>query len=64
MSLAAELIDRGRLEVKLGEYCIGTATMLSDPGILATTQDYRRQSGSRMIPLGKSDIRAKVPTAD
>ena len=64
MSTANELIDRGRFEIKLGDYGVGTAQSLSDPTILARTQDYRRMSGSRMYPLGKSDIRSKIPTAD
>ncbi|MEM8667565.1 MAG: hypothetical protein AAGG48_08630 [Planctomycetota bacterium] len=63
MSTAAELIDRGRFEIKLGEYGVGPATALSDPTILSRTQDYRRLTGSRMVPLGKSDIRRKVPNA-
>ena len=64
MSTATELFDRGRFEIKLGDYGVGNAHALSDPGILAKTQDYRRMAGSRMMPLGKSDIRSKIPTAD
>ncbi len=64
MTTASELLDRGRFEIKLGDYGVGTAQALFDPSILARTQDYRRQTGSRMMPLGKSDIRAKIPTAD
>ena len=64
MTPATELLDRHRFEIKMGDYGVGTAQALADPSILAKTQDYRRQTGSRMMPLGKSDIRAKVPTAD
>lgn len=64
MSSVTELLDRQRFEIKLGDYGVGTAGALGDHTILARTQDYRRQTGSRMIPLGKSDIRAKIPTAD
>lgn len=64
MTPVTELLDRQRFEIKLGDYGVGTAQALSDQNILARTQDYRRQTGSRMMPLGKSDIRAKVPTAD
>lgn len=63
MSTAAELIDRGRFEIKLGDYGVGSATALADPTILSRTQDYRRLTGSRMIPLGKSDIRRKIPNS-
>jgi ATP-dependent DNA ligase len=64
MSTETALLDRQRFEIKLGDYGVGAATMLSDPQILAATQDYRRMIGSRMMPLGKSDIRSKIPTAD
>lgn len=64
MTTATELFDRGRFEIKLGDYGVGSAQSLADPNILAKTQDYRRLTGSRMYPLGKSDIRSKIPTAD
>ncbi len=64
MSTATELLDRQRFEIKLEDYGVGTAQALSDPNVLAQTQDYRRQSGSRMVPLGKSDIRGKIPASD
>ncbi len=64
MSTETALLDRQRFEIKLGDYGVGAATMLSDPQILAATQDYRRLTGSRMMPVGKSDIRTKIPTAD
>ena len=64
MSTASDLLDRQRFEIKLGDYGVGTAQSLADANILAKTQDYRRQTGSRMIPLGKSDIRGKIPTSD
>jgi hypothetical protein len=64
MTPVTELLDRQRFEIKLGDYGVGTAQALNDQNILARTQDYRRQTGSRMMPLGKSDIREKVPAAD
>ncbi len=63
MSTVTELINRSRFEIKLGGYGVGSATSLSDPTILSRTQDYRRTTGSRMIPLGQSDIRRKIPNA-
>ena len=63
MSTATELIDHSRFEIKLGDYGVGSATALADPTILSRTQDYRRLTGSRMIPLGKSDIRRKIPNS-
>ncbi|MEL6105608.1 MAG: hypothetical protein AAFU85_06215 [Planctomycetota bacterium] len=64
MSTATQLVDQQRLEIKLGEYGVGDAMMLSDPSILAATQDYRRLIGSRMFPLSGSDIQSKVPAAE
>ena len=64
MSTVSELLDRQRFEIKLGDYGVGTAQSLADANILAQTQDYRRQTGSRMIPLGKADIRSKIPASD
>lgn len=58
------LLDRSRFEIKLGNYAVGPATACNDPTALAVTQDYRRGAASRMIPLGKEDIRAKIPKGD
>ncbi len=58
------LLDRSRLEFKLGDYRVGPATALSDPMILARVQEYRRLSGARMMPLDRDDIRRKIPKAD
>ncbi len=57
------VLDRSRFEVKLGEYAVGPATALSDATALTSAQDYRRGS-SRMMPVGKEDIAAKVPSAE
>ena len=64
MTTTSDLIDLGRVEIKLGEYAVGTSQVLTDPNILAAAQNYRRQAGSRMMPVGKADIRSKIPTAD
>ena len=64
MSTELALIDLARFDIKLGDYKVGPASALADPGILAVAQDYRRMAGSRMMPLGKADIRSRIPTAD
>ena len=64
MSKLAETIDLARLDIKLGDYRVGGATTISDPQILSAAQGYRRQAGSRMMPIGRADIKRKVPTAD
>ena len=58
------VLDHSRFEIKLGSYAVGSANQLSDTRYLAAAQDYRRAAGSRMMPLGKEDIAAKIPTAD
>jgi ATP dependent DNA ligase C terminal region/ATP dependent DNA ligase domain len=64
MSTAVKLVDRGRLEIKLGSFAVGAATMLSDPAILPMVQDYRRRISGQMIPLDKAGIRERIPTAE
>jgi ATP dependent DNA ligase C terminal region/ATP dependent DNA ligase domain len=58
------LLQRSRLDIKLGEYAIGTSVALNDPMILSRTQEYRRQAASRMAPLEVADIRKRLPAAD
>jgi hypothetical protein len=58
------LLDKSRLEIKLGPYSVAPATALSDYTLLPRVQDYRRQTGSRMYPLEKSEIAKKIPTAE
>jgi hypothetical protein len=58
------LLDRSRFEIKLGDYAVGPATACNDATALAVTQDYRRGAASRMIPIGKEDIRSKIPKGD
>lgn len=58
-----KLIDKARMELKLGSYSVGTATMLADPGILPQVQDYRRRLSAQMIPLDRPGIRERIPAA-
>ncbi len=58
------LLDRARMELKLGSYAIGTATMLADPSLLPQVQEYRRRISGLMIPLDRPAIREKIPTAN
>jgi hypothetical protein len=61
---ASSLLDKSRLEFKLGEYRVGPATALTDPLLLSRVQEYRRLTSGRMYPLDKEDIRKKLPRAD
>jgi hypothetical protein len=57
------LLDRSRIEIKLGRYGTAPAAALADPLLLARVQDYRRQSAGRMVPLDQKGLREKVPAS-
>ncbi len=61
---ATQLLDLGRFEIKLGSYAVGPATAVNNAMATAIAQDYRRGTASRMIPLGKEDIRSRIPSSD
>lgn len=54
------LLDPAKLEIKLGAYRSGTATALSDQGILNRVQEYRRLAGNRMIALDRRDLKKRL----
>jgi hypothetical protein len=58
------LLNRARLEIKLGEYATGGATALADPLLVNTAQDYRRLTAQRMIPLEPDEIIKRFPSGD
>jgi hypothetical protein len=58
------LLDRARLDIRLGEYATGSATALSDPRVLPRVQEYRRLLGARMVPLDSADIKQRLATSD
>jgi hypothetical protein len=60
----SRLLDRSRIEIKLGDYGVAPATAVSDPSILPRVQDYRRRSSGRMQPLDRDDIPLKMPAAE
>jgi hypothetical protein len=62
--IAVPLMERSRLEIKLGDYGVGSAAALTDPGLLPRVQEYRRRSGARMVPLDRTEIKSKIPTAE
>ncbi|MDP1561918.1 MAG: hypothetical protein Q8M16_11115, partial [Pirellulaceae bacterium] len=61
---AARLVDPQDLEIKLGQYRVGTAMYLTDPTLLSLVQDYKRQVSGRMVPLDRSELEKKVPPAE
>ncbi|MEQ8789700.1 MAG: hypothetical protein RIC55_25625 [Pirellulaceae bacterium] len=60
----SDLLDKGRVEIKLGEYGTAPATALSDGSLLPRVQEYRRLSGSRMVPLDAEEIVKRIPKAE
>jgi hypothetical protein len=61
---AALLLDKSRVEIRLGGYGAAPATALADPGLLPRVQEYRRRASSRMLPLDRDDIGRKIPAAE
>jgi hypothetical protein len=59
-----KLLDKGRLEVKLGEFAVAPATALGDPLLLGRVQDYRRMTQARMMPLDAGDVKQRLPKTD
>jgi len=59
------LLDRSRIEIKLGSFGVGYATTaLSDVGVHHRVQEYRRLTGSRMFALDRADLRSRLPQAE
>jgi hypothetical protein len=57
-------INKARFETKIGDYAVGAASDLADSWSHQRTQEYRRLSGSRMLALGRDDIRKKLPEGE
>src|SRR5262249_9001092 len=51
------------LDVLLGNYAVGCADCLADPGLVALAQDYRRKAAARLQPLDEAGLN-KLPAAD
>lgn len=58
------LLNRGKLDIKLGEYAVGSGTALVDPLLVNTAQDYRRLTAHRMKPLEADEIFKALPAGD
>jgi ATP-dependent DNA ligase len=62
--MPASLFDLRDLDIKLGTYRVGNASQLMDSSLQALAQDYKRLTSSRMIPLDRTEIVTKIPTAE
>ena len=60
----AQLIDPARVEFKLGRYGVAAAKDLIDPTLWQRTQEYRRVVGQRLTPIGKSDLKSRLPAGE
>src|SRR3954452_13492324 len=58
------LVNRGKLEIKLGEYAVGQTNALTDPLLVARAQEYRRHVAARMVPLEPDHILKRFCVAD
>jgi hypothetical protein len=58
------LLDKARVEIKLGDYGVAPSTALADSSLLPRVQEYRRLSGSRMVPLDAEEIGKRIPKAE
>ncbi len=58
------LLNRSKLEIKLGEYAVGGVAALTYPLYIAKAQDYRRFTAARMMPLEPKDILERFPKAE
>src|SRR5437868_7715576 len=56
--------NKARFETKMGDYAVGSVTDLAETACHQRTQEYRRLAGSRMVAIGKDDIRRKLPEAE
>jgi hypothetical protein len=58
------ILDRARLDPRLGPYSTGPASALSDPQLWPKVQDYRRLAGARMTAIARDEIKTKLPSGE
>ncbi len=58
------ILEKNLISIKLGTYGVGAATCIKDPTVLPTVQNYKRQTASRMFPLGRHDIDRRLADAE
>ena len=62
--MAEPILDRSKIEIKLGEYGVSSYTHLSDQALIAQARDFKRSLSSRMYPLDKEGISKKIANSD
>ena len=58
------MIDRTRVDRKLGDYGVANATALADPALLGRVQEARRLARARTRAVAREDIATELPAAD
>ena len=58
------LLDKSRLEIKLGTYATAPGVALTDTLLLPRVQAYRRSLGNRMIALDRHAAKTKIPSGE
>lgn len=58
------MLDKSRIEFKIGSYGVANGMALEDKRWLPRVQAYRSQIGSRMIAFDKETARRKIPGGD
>jgi hypothetical protein len=58
------MLDKSRVELKIGGYGVAPAAALADATLLGRVQGYRRQTGGRMMALDREGVKLKVPSSD
>lgn len=62
--MSSSVLDKSRVEMKLGHYGIAPATALLDNTLLPRAQEYRRMASARMQPLDRDGIAHKIPAGE
>lgn len=62
--MSSSVMDKSRVEMKLGHYGVTTATALVDNTLLPRVQEYRRMASARMQPLDRDGIAHKIPAGE
>ena len=55
-----KLVDKERLQVRVGTYATGTTTALPDADLLAIAKMRRRQLGQQIIPLDHAQSKSRI----
>ena len=58
------MLDKSRIELRIGGYGTAPAAALDNPALLGRVQGYRRQTGARMIALDREAVKLRLPASE